>query len=169
MDDSDDLTSPVLLPSLQVSFYLKIQYLHPRALYFQEALRKTVENLDISVLDRQLAEYVKPDALRRAASLGVRGEVFFPVPCILEQNPFLLGYYRLLLGLSQKELYKKGAFDRFKYLEKRGAIHPDLVRLIPALCSSLVKMAEILVNGIDRPTLDVSCHTSRNVSRPGVK
>ncbi len=99
----------------------------------------------ISVLDRQLAEYVKPDSLRQAASLGFRGEVFFPVPCALEQNPFLLGYYRLLLGLSQKELYKKGAFDQFKYLEKRGEVPPDLVKLIPALCSSLVKMMGILI------------------------
>lgn len=56
------------------------------------------------------------------ASFGLRGEVFIPVPCVLRANPYLLGYYRLLLGLSQKETYNKGPFGRFKAMEERGEI-----------------------------------------------
>jgi hypothetical protein len=44
----------------------------------------------------------------------------FPVPAILERQPTLIGYYRLLLGISQKRLYRKGAeMGPFKSMESR--------------------------------------------------
>jgi len=108
-----------------------------------------VESLDIQILDDQLAEYVEPKHLKRVASFGIRGEVFFPVPYIIEANPYLLGYYRLLFGLSQKESYNKGPFGKFKRLEERGEIPDHLKPPISALCKSLIKTAQMLVDGID--------------------
>ena len=96
---------PIIQPNLQISFYFRLQIV--RDLYLQNALKKTVNKLDIKNLDNELANYVSPDKLRHVAAFGLRGEVFFPIPCILEENPFLLGYYRLLFGLSQKEFYNK--------------------------------------------------------------
>ncbi len=153
MSDSDDLNLPVLLPNLQISFYFKLQSI--RNLYFQESVRKAVESLDIKILDEQLSNYVNKDSLKRVASFGLRGEVFFAVPAILEQNPFLLGYYRLLLGLSQKEFYNKGPFGRFKGLEERGEINFNVRKHVPSLCLSLVRTAEILLNGIDDLSLSI--------------
>ncbi|MHC1728304.1 MAG: XcyI family restriction endonuclease [Syntrophobacteraceae bacterium] len=153
MNDPDDLNLPVLPPNMQISFYFKLQAI--RDLYFQEAMSKTVKKLDLSVLDGQLSEYVSPDSLKRTASFGLRGEIFFPVPSMIEKNPFLLGYYRLLLGLSQKEFYNKGPLGRFKGLEERGEISLNVKKHIHALCVSLVRTAEILVDGIDDLSLSI--------------
>ncbi len=96
---------PVLQPNLQLSFYHRLQAIE--SLHLQPALETALRKLDLRALDRELAEYVGQKPLKRLASFGLRGEVFFPVPCILEANPFLLGYYRLLLGFSQKECYTR--------------------------------------------------------------
>ncbi len=143
---ADATSLPVLEPNLQISFYYRLQQL--KNLYLHDALKKTIVEIDLQALDDQLAHYVEPDHLKRIASLGLRGEVFFPVPCVIQANPFLLGYYRLLFGFSQKEFYNKGPFGRFKQLEDKGEI-PDPARgQIPALCTSLVRTAEMLVDGI---------------------
>jgi len=140
------LQFPVLRPDLQVSFYRRLQEL--RARYLQEALRKTVESADLTTLDRELAKCVTAKHLRRVASYAIRGEVFFPVPCLLRANPFLLGYYRLLYGISQKEFYNKGPFGRFKRLEDGGALPPEVDGEIATLCRSLVQTGQALVDGI---------------------
>jgi len=56
----------------------------------------------------------------KLASLGLRGEFLFPLPSLLTANPRLLGYYRLLLGFSQKEFFNKGKLGRFKSMEPEG-------------------------------------------------
>jgi len=135
-----------LRPDLQVSFHYRLQSL--RDVYLQDALRRTVAAADVTRIDEQLAQYVRADALRRVASFGIRGEVFFPVPYLIQQNPHLLGYYRLLFGISQKEFYKSSHFGRFKRLEERGEIPPALSPDLPALCESLVQTAQRLVEGV---------------------
>jgi hypothetical protein len=150
-EPSDEL--PVLKPNLQIAFYYRLQEL--KSLYLHEALRETVEEADIVSLDDELAQGVPGDSLKRVASFGLRGEVFFAVPYVLERNPFLVGYYRLLLGFSKKEFYNKGPFGRFQALEERGEI-PDAIRAeIAAFCTSLVKSAEILVANTDDLSLSL--------------
>lgn len=144
---------PVLKPNLQISFYYRLQEL--RGLYLHDALKKTIERVETDVVDRELCRYVKARHLKKAASFGLRGELFFPVPCLIEANPFLLGYYRLLFGLSQKEFYNKGPFGRFKRLEDRGEIPASLSARVPTLCSTLCRTAEELVDGIDDLSLAV--------------
>ena len=120
-----------------------------------EALKKTIKELDVKDIDAHLTQYVSPEKLRHVAAFGLRGEVFFPVPCVIEKNPFLLGYYRLLFGLSQKAFYNKGPFGRFKRLEDRGDFTNLQKPHIPALCESLIKTAEALVDGIDELSLSI--------------
>ena len=143
----------IIEPNLQVSFYYRLETM--RRMYLDEALRDTIGSIDIASLDDQLAEYVSPEHLKRVASFGLRGEVFFAVPCVLQANPFLLGYYRLLLGLSRKEMYNKGGYGKFKRLEESGDIPEGVVADIPALCRSLVGSAQILVDGIDTLSLPI--------------
>jgi hypothetical protein len=144
---------PVLQPNLQIAFYYRLEAIRVR--YMGEALKETVERSDVEELDAELRDYVKADVLKRVASFGFRGEVFFPVPAIITANPFLLAYYRLLYGLSQKEFYYKGPFGRFKKLEEDGVLPPKAVPLLPSLCRSLVETGEVLVNGLDRISLEV--------------
>jgi uncharacterized membrane protein YiaA len=55
------------------------------------------------------------------AKHGLRGELVYPVPYLFANNPFLLGYYRLLLGFSQKEFYSTAfGVSIFKTMEVKG-------------------------------------------------
>jgi hypothetical protein len=74
---------------------------------------------------------------------------FFPVPCIIETNPFILAYYRLLLGFSQKEFYTtKFGVSKFKSMEVKGFLSEKNKPEIPNLCSSLINSACALLDGI---------------------
>jgi hypothetical protein len=56
------------------------------------------------------------------AASGVRDEHVFPAPTVLEKKPTLVGYYRLLLGMSQKRFYRKGTgMSTYRGMEIRGA------------------------------------------------
>lgn len=151
--------SPLLIlkPDLQVAFYRKLKSINDQYLY--QALSDTVKQIFIPDIDKQLAEYVDHEALKKAASFGLRGEIFFPVPCIILSNPKLLGYYRLLLGFSQKEFYNKGPFGSFKRLEKQGIITKKISLQIEALCISLIGSAVIMIEQID----DLSLGTIRDL------
>ncbi len=119
---------PVLNPDLQIAFHYKLKSINDQ--YLHQALSDTVKRLKIPDIDKQLAEYVNHESIKKVASYGLRGELFFPVPCIMESNPKLLGYYRLLYGISQKEFYNKGPFGAFKRLEEQGIITQKIKPLI---------------------------------------
>jgi len=127
-----------------------------RRLYLREGLKAAVENegFDLAKLDLELSKHVPAKYLKRLASSGLRGEVVFPVPYLLENNPFLLGYYRLLFGFSQKAFYEQGPFAKYKSLEEKGKVPPVLNDSIEALCSSLIQTATILLDTIDPIALD---------------
>src|SRR5687767_13027015 len=74
-----------------------------RRLYLQQALSQTIKEIDLTKLNLELDAFAPKNDLRQLASVSVRREFLFPVPCLLTSNPRLLGYYRLLLGFSQKE------------------------------------------------------------------
>lgn len=137
--------------ALQIEFFQALREIKRR--YLREALQEAVAELPIRELDAQLLRLVKARALQRLASFGIRGEVLFPTPCLLETNPFLLGYYRLLYGLSQKEFYGKGGFARFKKMEESGVLPDALRALLAPLCSALAQTGTDLLHGIEDVTL----------------
>jgi hypothetical protein len=144
---------PVLSPDLQVAFYYILGSLRKECL--AEALRAAVSELAVADVDRELGLYVPPAVLQKVASFGLRGEVVFPVPVVLRAKPSLLGYYRLLFGLSQKEFYSKGPFGRFKILEESGSNSERTDQQLEALCRSLIQTAVRLVDGLDDISLPV--------------
>ncbi len=138
---------PVLRPDLQISFYHRLKDLRKR--FMAQALARAVELVPVRQIDDELTRFVNSKALTRVAKFGLRGELFFAVPCLVKNQPFLIGYYRLLLGFSQKEFYNKGPFGRFFNLEKKGIISNSAQPEVKALCRSLIGSAEHLVDGID--------------------
>jgi XcyI restriction endonuclease len=136
---------PVLSPSLQVDFWARFQQI--RGQYLSESLAQTVRNQDIEELDRELLAIVGSDHLRALAAYSLRGETFYPVPCILKAKPLLLGYYRLLYGFSQKEFYS-GVFGRFRRMEQDNQLNAQNDQLLPGLCKSLAQTGWNLFNGI---------------------
>lgn len=127
---------PVLKPDLQIAFYYKLKSINDQYLY--QALSITIENLSIPEIDRQLNEFVDQESLKKVALHGLRGELFFAIPCILQSNHRLLGYYRLLLGISQKEFYNKGPFGAFRRMEEQGIISQKIRSQMEPLCISLI-------------------------------
>ena len=134
-------------PELQIDFSFMLGQI--RNLYLQDALGKSIENIDLRVLDNELSEYVPHQALRTLASHGLRGELIFAVPYLLESNPYLLGYYRLLLGFSQKEFYTPAfGASSFKSMETKGILTNKNKSNLIDLCKGLISSAGFLIDGI---------------------
>lgn len=144
---SDEVNYPILSADLQVGFHYRLKTI--KDLYFHEALSKTVKAIKISDIDKELNQFVSENALQKLALFSLRGEAIFPIPLLLHENPFLIGYYRLLLGFSQKEFYSKGPFGIFKSMEEKGKLSKTANSNLTILCASLIKTAESLVSQIE--------------------
>ena len=137
----------VPIPELQIDFSFALGQI--RNLYLQDALSRTVAEIDLSKLDKELSTFVPQIGLKVLARLGLRGELVFPVPCLLKANPYLIGYYRLLLGFSQKEFYTtKFGISGFKSMEVKGSLTKRNADALPNLCRSLIESAISLIDGI---------------------
>jgi hypothetical protein len=134
-------------PDLQIGFYHRLQAI--RCTHLLDALLVTVGGLDITQIDQELADLTSHAGLRKVAGWGLRGELVYAVPCVLASNPRLLGYYRLLLGFSQKQFYgKRYGFALFKSMEESGQISTGATPLLKELCRVLCGSAEFLVDHV---------------------
>lgn len=134
-------------PDAQITFASALVEI--RAQLLQDALATTISQLDVPEIDKELAQFVPGHSLTLLAAHGLRGEQVFPVPIVLEANPRLLGYYRLLYGYSQKEFYTAATgIGRFKGMEERGVIRAAVAADIPALAKALCDAGALLVAGI---------------------
>lgn len=135
------------VPDIQIAFCRQLVRL--KNSHLQEALQKTVANANISQIDEELGKLVPKKFLQLLAQYGLRGELVFPVPYILKHKPILLGYYRLLLGLSQKSFYGGLGYGVFSSMEKRGVISEIQQQDLEDLCRALIKSASILLDSIE--------------------
>lgn len=134
-------------PELQIDFSGMLVEI--RGQYLQEALSATVVKLDIAELDKALAQYVPNPSLATLASHGLRGELMFPAPMVLTENPHLLAYYRLLYGYSRKEFYtSETGVSRFQSMEKKGKLSKSNAKDLPELCSAMSTAGAMLLDGI---------------------
>lgn len=133
-------------PLSQIDFALNLERI--RSIYLQDALRETLRDIKIVELDRQLSEFMSDEDLSLMASYFLRGEMLFAVPMVLDRNPYLLGYYRLLMGFSQKEFYSIPGVSGFKIMEMKGVIPPKLSDTIPDLCKAFSTTSSTLLQGI---------------------
>jgi len=134
-------------PELQIDFATALSEIRSQLL--QDALREAIKTLSVPEIDRELAKHVPLHSLTALAAHGLRGEMMFPVPLVLNGNPHLLGYYRLLYGYSQKEFYNTGTgLGRFKGMEERGLISKAVAADLPALCDGLCRAGALLLAGI---------------------
>ncbi len=144
---------PSSKPQANVASYLE----EFRKLYLQQALSNAIEAVDLSAINKELEARVPARDLRKLASRGIRGEFVFALPNILAIKPNLLGYYRLLLGYSQKEFYQKSKLARFEILEAKGELPERLKGQLDELCHALITRTSELLNeiGFEKLTLDL--------------
>jgi hypothetical protein len=139
-------------PDLQVDFAAALVQL--RDTFLQDALFATVKSLKLSDIDKELIKYAPETDLSLLASKGLRGEIVFATPAIFSANPKLLGYYRLLLGFSQKAFYAtETGIGVFKAMEDKGTLSTACSNRLPELCRSLNGAASYLMNSISEVSL----------------
>jgi hypothetical protein len=144
---------PVLSIDTQADFYYRLQHIKQLSLY--EALTITLKSISTHELDTQLHALVGDGTLGKFTPLGLRGEVMFPVPTVLQANPFLLSYYRLLYGFSQKEFYAKGGFGIFKNMEEKGQLSPTAQAQLRPLCESMIASGKQLLEQLDDFSVEI--------------
>lgn len=135
-------------PDLQITFFHRLKEI--RKTFLLNALLSVVATLQIPKVDAELRNFVSNRSLQKVAGWGLRGEIVFPVPCILHANPKILGYYRLLLGFSQKQFYgAQYGFGPLKAMEDKGLLSASNEAALSDLCKTLCASAEFLVQGVD--------------------
>lgn len=140
-------------PDLQIAFAEKLRLL--RQSHLRDALADVVRTLDIPALDKELGRFAPGHALGVLASAGLRGELVFASPIVMACNPMLLGYYRLLLGFSQKEFYTSTTgLGTFKAMEEHGRLSPRNAQQLPELATALCNAGATLVAGIGHANLN---------------
>jgi hypothetical protein len=134
-------------PELQTDFAKALFTV--RGMYLQDALKKAIEKTDVANIDGDLHRFAPKGALSELASIGLRGEMVFATPFLLKKSPRLLGYYRLLLGFSQKVFYvSDNGISIFKSMEEKGILSPKAAESLDELCVNMNRSAAYLLKGI---------------------
>jgi hypothetical protein len=137
-------------PDEQIAFSFKLG--EARAKYLQDGLSATVGNFDQSEFEKleyQIRKLAPIEGIRELAKRAIRTEIMFATPLVLESNPFLLGYYRLLLGFSQKVFYTSNfGLTSFKALEHDGRIPKACEDRLEELCLQINASAMQLLGGV---------------------
>jgi hypothetical protein len=120
-----------------------------RKKWFLDALGLALSNLDQNEVKKQISAFVPAEAQKTLAKAGLRDEHFFPLPIVLQESPFLVGYYRLLLGVSQKAFYKSSTgMGSFKSMEELGTLNKKQLAKLPAFCRTMALPLTDLVKQI---------------------
>ena len=115
-----------------------------------DALQRALMHVDPNRLSAEIVAVSPVEPRRVLQAAGIRDEHIFVTPAVLEQRPSLLGYYRLLLGISQKQFYASSTgLARFKVLEQKNVLPPRLIGEIEKLCVSLNHSLAELITGVE--------------------
>lgn len=134
-------------PLLQLGFATLLDGARDKVLL--SSLRSTVAKLSTADLDAELAKFAAAPALALLSGHGLRGETVFAVPLVLTASPYLIGYYRLLLGYSQKQFYtsKTGA-SCLRTMEMKGVLTNKAAESLDDACTEFARVADMLVQGL---------------------
>ena len=111
-------------PGRQIAFHQLL--VAARKSWLVDALKEALGVADPNAVKEQISKCVPADVQKILAANGIRDELVFPVPALLEAKPTLIGYYRLLLGVPQKSFYRGGTgMGQFKAMEIGGLLKPS--------------------------------------------
>jgi hypothetical protein len=123
-------------PARQV--YVHALLARSRGAVLQDAVTAAVHDIPPSILLAEMQRHVPENGLKKLQGTNVRDEMVFATPAVLSAKPTSLGYYRLLLGISQKRFYGNGTgLAPFKCMEDRGALRGNLISQLPDLCTEM--------------------------------
>lgn len=106
-----------------------------RRTWLSDALKEALGTIDPAIVSEQIRIYAPADVRRILATIGIRDEQVFPTPIVLESKPTLVGYYRLLIGISQKKFYRSSTgMVPFGKMEKQGVLLSATQDRLPEFC-----------------------------------
>lgn len=115
-----------------------------------ENLKTTVATIDPDILQSEIAQFVNKDCRMILQGLSIREETMFALPCVLNRNPTLLGYYRLLMGISEKQFYTSSTgLSIFKTMEHDGKIAKNSKQELNNLCYAINSAVENLLKSVN--------------------
>jgi hypothetical protein len=118
------------------------------------ALRATTRQVPAAQLRAELDKLAPAEGRQQLHGTGVRDEEVFAAPSILRAGPGLLGYYRLLLGISQKAFYTTATgLNPFRSMEERQEIRSDAATQLDGLCVALNAQLTVLLKSLPPTTL----------------
>ena len=135
-----------LIPPPGRQVYIQDFLAQARSSVLQGVVLAAVREIDPSTLSSEMQQFAPASGLMRLQGTVVRDELVFATPSVLRTQPSSLGYYRLLLGVSQKQFYTTvGGLQQFRSMEERNFISPTSDALIPDLCTEMnAAMATLL-------------------------
>ncbi len=143
-DSSDDLR--LNLPSAQRQIAFHQLLIAARKEVLGEALKHALAKAEPDTISAELAKYAPADARRVLAESGIRDEMVFMTPTLLKTDPVLLGYYRLLLGVSKKIFYTADTgLSRFARMEQVAILTDWHEEHLGQLCTAMNKVLGELV------------------------
>lgn len=138
----DSLKAPD--PVRQVAFHDLL--VAARKTVLKDGLHDALSTVDPKAVKKEISQYVPAEAQKILAKAGVRDEEVFPTPTVLRERPTLVGYYRLLLGVSRKSFYTSESGMRpFEKMEDRGVISDRAEQLLPEFCQEMAKVLAELI------------------------
>lgn len=133
--------------SRQITFHEGL--LAARKTWLIDALSATLAIVDPQTLKQQLMQFVPHDIQQKLAALGIRDEHVFPTPIVLEVQPTLVGYYRLLTGAGQKSFYRsETGMSPFAKMENQGILLPETQARLAEFCTAMADVIAELVRAI---------------------
>ncbi len=125
-----------------------------RSTVLHAAVSNAATQINPATLRAEILQYVPSAGLAALQGTGARDELVFATPSVLRLAPTTVGYYRLLLGISQKRFYTSATgLTLFKSMEDRGTIRPEADTAIEALCTAFNEALSQLVAAIPRGSL----------------
>ena len=114
-----------------------------------DSLRKTVSEIDPDILQADIIEFIHKDGRKALQGKGIREEALFALPCVLDRNPMLLGYYRLLMGVSEKQFYASSTgLSCFQSMEHTGSYNKKAKERLKELCLAINEAMLSLLDNI---------------------
>lgn len=114
----------------------------------------TAKKVDPNEFHAEIPKYISTYGMSTLASLDIREEKLYALPCVLKKNPFLLGYYRLLLGISEKQFYSSATgLTSFAKMEHEGVLGKINDEKINELCYAINKSVDIFLNNSMKPEI----------------
>lgn len=119
-----------------------------------EAVRVAAAALPANTLRSEIQAFVPADGLQVIQGTQIHDEEVYAIPALLRAAPGTLAYYRLLLGISQKQFYTtRTGLNIFKPMEDREELTRTADLHIHDLCHELNEEMTTLLKALPRQTL----------------